>query len=114
PFEAFLGKDLVFEYTSTRVWAALGLLAVATGLLAGSYPAFYLSAFEPMRVLKGDVLRGSRAAFRKTLVVLQFAISIVLLIATGVVYEQMQFARGLELGLDKEQVVVVSPNNVEG
>jgi putative ABC transport system permease protein len=113
---AFLQKDLAFDYLGNP-WAltALLVLAAVVGLAAGSYPAFYLSAFEPARVLKGDVTRGAGAAvFRKSLVVLQFSISIALLIAAAVVYRQMQFARDIELGYDKEQIVVVSGSLQDG
>jgi len=115
-FNAFLGQDLTFEYLSDPgVLLALALLALATGLVAGSYPAFYLATFRPAPVLKGDMTRGSGAAgLRKGLVVLQFSISIALLIATAAVYGQMRFINSLELGYDKDQIVVLSPNNVEG
>jgi putative ABC transport system permease protein len=108
-FNAVLGTHLALRYVDDPA-ALVGLvtLTLVTGLLAGSYPAFYLAAFEPAKVLKGDVTRGGgAAAFRKGLVVLQFAISIGLLIATAVVYQQMRFARNIELGFDKERVVLV-------
>ena len=97
-FNALLGASLELHYfDDPGAIAGLVGLTLATGLLAGSYPAFYLAAFEPGKVLKGDVTRGGgAAAFRKGLVVMQFAISIALLIATAVVYEQTQFARDIE------------------
>ncbi|HZF27943.1 MAG TPA: ABC transporter permease [Gammaproteobacteria bacterium] len=109
-FNAFLGTNIAFHYLDSP-GAIVGLVALTfvTGLLAGSYPAFYLAAFEPGRVLKGDATRGGgAAAFRRGLVVLQFAISIALLIATGVVFEQTRFARDIDLGYDKERIVVVT------
>jgi putative ABC transport system permease protein len=108
-FNALLGQSISLRYFDSpgEVVALVGL-TLATGLLAGSYPAFYLAAFEPGKVLKGDVTRGGGAAlFRRVLVVLQFSISIALLIATAVVYRQNQFARDIELGFDKEQILVV-------
>jgi putative ABC transport system permease protein len=109
-FNALLGSSIAIGYFDhPRDFALLCGVTLVTGLLAGSYPAFYLAAFEPGKVLKGDVARGGgAAAFRKALVVLQFAISIALLIGTAVVYEQTQFARGIELGFDKDRVVVVN------
>jgi putative ABC transport system permease protein len=109
PFNAFLRMELTFGYFSDPLMLGmLGLLTATVGIVAGSYPAFYLSAFDPARVLKGDVTRGNAAAaVRKVLVVLQFAISITLLIATTIVYQQHRFARGIELGYDKDRVVVV-------
>ncbi len=87
--------------------AFLGL-AIVIGLVAGSYPAFFLASFDPSRTLKGG-FRGARgnAIFRRALVTLQFALSLVLIIATGVVLLQQGHLRTVELGFDKEHVVVI-------
>lgn len=108
-FNAFVGMELTFNYLGEPgLLAILVGLAALVGVFAGSYPAFYLSSFRPATVLKGDLTRGSKgAAFRKVLVVMQFAISIALVIATGVVFAQMKFASSMDLGLDKEQVVIL-------
>jgi len=115
-FNTFLGLDLSFDYASDpKVAFGLVGLAAVVGLVAGSYPAFYLSAFTPASVLKGEVTRGkSGALFRKGLVVTQFAISIALIIATGVVYAQMRYAQTLDLGLNKEHVVLMSGSPTGG
>lgn len=109
-FAAFSGVELEFDYLrDPALLAGLAGLTLIVGLVAGSYPAFYLSAFEPSRVLKGEVTRGrAGAAFRNGLVVFQFAIATALVIATAVVYRQTSFARTLDLGFDKDQVVLVS------
>jgi putative ABC transport system permease protein len=115
-FGAFLGKPLELAYArDPLVPGVLVAIAVVTGLVAGAYPAFYLSAFDPVRVLKGEVTRGKAGGLlRRTLVVAQFSVSIALLIATAVIYEQLEFARGVDLGFDKEQIVVVRPNSAKG
>ncbi len=114
-FSTFIGTALSFDYLGDPVVGfSLIALVLLVGLIAGSYPAFYLSAFTPASVLRGEVTRGkSGAAFRKTLVIFQFAISITLIIATGIVYAQMRFAQDLDLGLNKEHVVIMdsSPTN---
>ncbi len=115
PFAAFVEQQLeIGDLLNPLALALLGALTLVVGLAAGSYPAFYLSLFNPARVLKGDVTRGGgAAAFRKALVIVQFAISIALVIATIVVFEQARFARDLDLGYETEQIVVMtgSPNS---
>lgn len=115
-FGTFVGLDLAFDYANDpKVAAALVSLALLVGLVAGSYPAFYLSAFTPASVLRGEVTRGqSGALFRKSLVVTQFAISIALIIATGVVYAQMRYAQELDLGLNKDNVVTMTGSPTGG
>jgi putative ABC transport system permease protein len=108
-FNQFIGLELVFDYLGNPGMLALLLaLALLVGFFAGSYPAFFLSAFRPATVLKGDLTRGSKGAlFRKVLVIAQFAISIALVIATAIVFAQMKYASELDLGLDKDQILVL-------
>lgn len=108
-FNNFLGKSLSL-ISHGQVWWFVGLLgfAVVVGVAAGSYPAFYLSAFEPVDVLKGALqTRGWGALVRKGLVVLQFSISILLIVGTVVVYRQLAFIQNKDLGFDKEHVVMM-------
>jgi len=113
PFEALAGRELdvsLFEPT----WLPLALIAlsISVGILAGSYPAFYLSAFKPIEVLKGKfVSKGKSLSLRNSLVVLQFSISIALIIATLVVQGQMRFFASADMGFDEEGVVIISNLN---
>ncbi len=109
--EQLSGKTFVFSQASLP-WAIPGLilLTLVTGLVAGSYPAFFLSSFKPVTVLKGKSVPGKKSlGLRSSLVVFQFFISITLIISTLVVYKQMRFIQGAKLGYDKNQVLVV-PN----
>jgi putative ABC transport system permease protein len=85
--------------------------SILIGLLAGIYPAFVLSSFKPIEVLKGRFATGSRGGLlRKTLVISQFAISTALIIGTIIVYSQMSYMRNRSLGFNKDQVLVVETN----
>ncbi len=115
-FNAVSGKTLasgVFLHWTVPL-LLLGTVVVV-GLLAGSYPALYLSAFRPARVLKGATTTASRMAvhFRKGLVVFQFAVSIALIIGTGVIYQQLHYAQNERLGFDKEHVVLIPMRDVD-
>jgi putative ABC transport system permease protein len=83
-------------------------LAVFVGLIAGSYPAFFLSAFQPVCILKGEYKTGrSGNRFRSALVIVQFTISIALIIGTIIVFNQLNYMKNRGLGFQKEQVVVI-------
>jgi putative ABC transport system permease protein len=87
----------------------LMLLALGTGVIAGIYPAFLLSAYDPIKALKGSVNKVSkRANFRNIMTVTQFVISIILIISTLIIYQQMHYFQNKSLGFDKENVLIVS------
>ncbi|SEI44778.1 putative ABC transport system permease protein [Dyadobacter koreensis] len=102
--------------TNIPFLAALFFAAIATGTLAGIYPAFVLSSFEPVAVLKGRFTTAFKGILlRKGLVIVQFSISIVLIIATLVVYTQLTFLRSRDLGFNKEQQLIIrSESNQKG
>lgn len=107
-FNTLGGKHLALDFTNIQLVAGLLGITVITGLLAGSYPALYLSGFLPAKVLKGSFNGGgSGSLFRNTMVVIQFAVSISLIVGTAVVYRQLKFIQQMNLGYDKENLVYV-------
>lgn len=108
-FNALSGKILEVNYFQEGAVAG-GFVAIAllVGILAGSYPAFFLSRFQPVEVLKGRFSRRTGGArLRQALVVAQFTISIALIAGTVIIHQQLEYMRNKKLGFDKEQVVVV-------
>lgn len=112
-FNGFMGSELSLF---PNVWLGAGFLgfALAVGLLAGSYPAFFLSAYRPVTVLKGALgTRKRGSVFRKGLVVFQFAMSILMIIGTTVVYNQLAYMQNKDLGFDKEHIIYLPIFSVE-
>lgn len=108
-FNSVSGRNLSLSFSNNfSIILAFLLLSIITGLLAGSYPAFYLSSFKPAKVLKGKFSNSLAAvSLRKGLVVFQFVISVVLIIASAVIANQMQYLRSANLGFDKARQIVV-------
>lgn len=107
-FNTVADKKISIPWGSPLFWLICLVFSVVTGLIAGSYPAFYLSSFRPVKVLKGTFRAGRMAAIpRKVLVVLQFTVSVVLIIATVVVYRQVKFAQDRPVGYDRNGLIMV-------
>ncbi len=107
-FNAFAGKELALRSQSVFfILASLLGVTLFVGIVAGSYPAFFLSQFQPVSVLKGQKIGSTRSRFRSALVVFQFAISIILIVGMGIVYDQLEYCRTKNLGLNREHVVVL-------
>jgi len=111
-FNELTGKSLVFPWTDWWLIPAVISSTVIIGLFSGLYPAFYLSAFKPISVLKGKLSKGTKDPFlRSGLVVFQFTTSIILIIGTFIVYSQMQFILNEKIGYDKDQVLLIQGTN---
>jgi len=110
-YNTLVDKKLFIDYTSKEFWIfSLGLIFF-TGVIAGSYPAFYLSGFQPVKVLKGKPTIGKGASLpRKILVTIQFGFSIFLIISMFVIYNQIQLAKGRDIGYSQENLITIPLN----
>ncbi|MEM9329640.1 MAG: FtsX-like permease family protein, partial [Bacteroidota bacterium] len=111
-FNFIADKELSLQFDVSRLLAMIVIVSF-TGLVAGSYPALYLSSFEPSTILKGGFRNVAGAAFaRKALVVFQFALSIMLMVSVWVIYDQLDFMQSHHLGYDKEHVILFKQEGV--
>jgi putative ABC transport system permease protein len=111
-YNQLLGYELAVSWNTLPIYLFLVGIILVAGFLAGSYPAFFLSAFSPIQALKGKLKLGKGGSiFRQGLVVIQFGISVFLIIGTIVIMKQMNYVKQKELGYDKEQTVIVPIDN---
>ncbi len=109
-FNELSGKELRIDYSDPYLVIALLLITLFTGLLAGSYPAFFLSSFRPASVLKGSLFSSQKGiSLRKALVIFQFALSVVLIACAFVINDQVQYMLEKNLGFNKEDVLYFEP-----
>jgi len=107
-FNQIAGKSLVFPWTTWYFIPVLVVFALLIAIVSGIYPAMYLSKFKPIAVLKGNInLKSSRNWFRNGLVIFQFATSIILIIGTLVINQQIKYILNRDLGFNKEQVLIL-------
>ncbi len=115
-FNLLAGKsfNLSVLYSPIVILSVIGVILVA-GILGGSYPAFFLSRFSPVTVLKGEITHGSAGSlFRKILVVIQFTISVVMIVCTLVVFSQLKYLKNMDQGFNQENVLALELNQGMG
>lgn len=107
-YNLLVEKDLFIDYSSPVVWLLFIGIVIFTGIVSGSYPAFYLSSFNPVKTLKGSIVAGKGSTTpRKVLVVVQFTFSIFLMIATVVIYQQIELVKNREIGYNQSNLITV-------
>jgi len=115
-FNTLINKELSFSlFNGGRQLLGLFCFVVLVGFISGSYPAFFLSSYKPVKIMKGDLQTGSKVSllFRNFLVVFQFVITTVMILCTFVVFSQLKFIRNRNLGFKKDQVLILLLRNPE-
>jgi len=113
-FNGLSDKTITFPWSNLWFWLIILCFTFFTGIISGSYPAFYLSGFDPIKVLKGTFRAGRFASLpRKVLVVVQFTVSITLIIGTIIVFRQIQYAKNRPVGYTREGLIYVIMNTPE-
>ena len=111
-YNQLLGYTLNVSWNALPIYLFLVGVIIVVGFLAGSYPAFFLSAFSPIQALKGKLKLGKGgSSFRQVLVVVQFSISVFLIVGTIIIMKQMSYVKNKQLGYDKEQTLIVPIDN---
>jgi putative ABC transport system permease protein len=111
-FNGLSGKTISLNALTTLQLLLIFAIVLLTGIIAGTYPAFFLSSFKPVRVFKGTFAQDAKGfSFRRVLVVAQFIISAVLIIGTLIISKQLEFIRNKRLGYDKENIVSIPASN---
>ncbi len=103
-FNHFTGKEVSVDYSDQQFAIGMIILVIFTGLISGGYPSLFLSSYNPVQIMKGEIKAGP-AAFRRILVTVQFSIAIMMIICTGIVYNQLTYIQNINLGLEKEHVL---------
>jgi len=114
-FNAFTAKNIsLMQLLEAKNLVSLIMLWLITGIISGIYPAFFLSGFMPLKVLKGNLKQGAKSGnARKALVVFQFAVSITMIIATVIAFQQIQFLQDADLGFNKKNIMISPINNTD-
>lgn len=106
-FNELSDKSMTLPFDKFGFWIAAISLTTITALLAASYPAVYLSSFKPVSALKGKIINSHSSIFRRSLITIQFTVSIVLIITTIVVYKQVMFAKDREIGYKRDNLLII-------
>ncbi|MGB5820208.1 MAG: ABC transporter permease [Saonia sp.] len=114
-FNDLSGKNISIPFSNTLFWLILLSATIILGVFSGAYPAFFMSKFVPVKVLKGaNIDNVSGGNIKNALVVFQFAISVFLIISTIVVYQQLNFIQSKDLGFTKDQILIIEDVNATG
>jgi putative ABC transport system permease protein len=107
-FNNLASKQIVFPFQNAWFWLIVIVTGGVVGILAGSYPAFFLSAFQPLKVLKNQISQEGKGGYlRNSLVVFQFMISVMLIVGTGVIFRQLNYIQTKKLGYNKDQILII-------